>query len=432
MGLIIAPWEATGPAALPSSFTWGVTTAAEQVESPSDPPPRPESAWDRLRGTGGRAGFLTTFREDVELARELGVTAFRLSLSWSRLLPDGRGRPRREAMDAYTRVLEAITGAGLEPIVALAHREAPRWFAERGGWASLDAAARLADIAEHAALAWGTSCSFVTLEDPGGEVLGPQPPGARAPDPVAAFAQLARAHELACLALRGAGPAGMRVGISLPAWSATPGSGEPGDRSAARLFEELGTGRWLDVARGVPRDDEMPDPRAPLDAARAVAAIAGSPGAKCDLVILRPSQADVRTSRDMPCGITWRDALAPPEHAATLSLVESARRLAPSRPRMIASSVAGAHAGDEDLRGPSAERAEERRADALRAGLAATRSAMAAGAPFTGWFAGSLLDGFEWESAGRLRTGIYRVEDDGHRLATPSSRALQDMVAEQR
>src|SRR5690606_40578121 len=92
--------------------------------------------------------YLRRLEEDLDLAAGLGVTAYRFSLSWPRLMPEGRGRPRREALALYDRMLDAVLERGLEPWPCLYHWDLPRAMQERGGWAERDTAYYLADHAE--------------------------------------------------------------------------------------------------------------------------------------------------------------------------------------------------------------------------------------------------------------------------------------------
>ena len=130
---------------IPSSFVWGAATAAYQTEGAVNEDGRGESIWDRFsaepgnvrNGDDGAVACDTYHRypEDVRLMRELGLDAFRFSIAWPRVLPEGRGRPNAAGLDFYDRFVDELLANGIEPYVTLYHWDLPQTLEDRGGLA---------------------------------------------------------------------------------------------------------------------------------------------------------------------------------------------------------------------------------------------------------------------------------------------------------
>ena len=128
----------------PSGFLWGAGTAAYQIEGATDLDGRGESIWDRFCAIPGKVrngesgaiacDFYHRYREDIALMRELGLTSFRLSVAWPRILPDGRGRVNQAGLDFYDRVIDELLANEIEPLVTLYHWDLPTALEDEGGW----------------------------------------------------------------------------------------------------------------------------------------------------------------------------------------------------------------------------------------------------------------------------------------------------------
>ena len=126
-----------------NDFTWGVATAAYQIEGAVDEDGRGESIWDRFCATPGkvRAGdtgavacdFYHRYPEDIALMRELGVAAFRFSIAWPRVLPGGRGAVNEAGLDFYDRLVDDLLAAGIQPFPTLYHWDLPQALEDEGG-----------------------------------------------------------------------------------------------------------------------------------------------------------------------------------------------------------------------------------------------------------------------------------------------------------
>jgi beta-glucosidase len=146
------------PFAFPPEFVWGVAAAAYQIEGAWDEDGKGPSVWDTFcrksgavfDGHDGRVAcdHYHRYEEDVALISELGVDAYRLSLSWPRILPEGIGFPSAHGLDFYDRVIDSLLAAGVTPWVTLFHWDYPLALFERGGWLNRDSAAWFAEYAE--------------------------------------------------------------------------------------------------------------------------------------------------------------------------------------------------------------------------------------------------------------------------------------------
>ena len=220
----------------PDGFLWGVSTSAFQIEGSLDADGRGPSIWDDFRGESGDTGeracdHYRRWREDVDLLAELNVNAYRFSLAWPRLLPDGRRREQR-GFDHYDRLLDALLERGIEPVVTLYHWDLPLALQEDGGWVNRDTAARFADFATACYSAFGDRVQWwLTINEPWivgllGYLHGLHAPGIKDDvlGEVTVFHHLLLAHGLATQAYRASGRQG-RIGLApnlAPHYPATP------------------------------------------------------------------------------------------------------------------------------------------------------------------------------------------------------------------
>src|SRR5205085_4355854 len=115
----------TDNGSFPSDFLWGAATASYQIEGAAHEDGRGESVWDRFAATPGKVrngdtgevacDFYHRYRDDVALMRELRLDAFRFSIAWPRVLPEGRGRVNAAGPDSYDRLVDGLLAHGIEP-----------------------------------------------------------------------------------------------------------------------------------------------------------------------------------------------------------------------------------------------------------------------------------------------------------------------------
>lgn len=143
----------------PPNFVWGAATAAFQIEGAANQAGRGESIWDRFCATPGKVlngdngniacDHYNRWQEDINLMKTLGLNAYRFSVSWSRVLPDGtKSNLNQKGLDFYDRLVDGLLTAGIEPYLTLYHWDMPQALEEQGGWANRATAYHFADFTE--------------------------------------------------------------------------------------------------------------------------------------------------------------------------------------------------------------------------------------------------------------------------------------------
>src|SRR3990172_3996700 len=143
----------------PPGFMWGAATASYQIEGAVGADGRGESIWDRFAHTPGRVADGDTgdvacdhyhrYREDVALMADLGLDAYRFSVAWPRIIPDGTRTVNAAGLDFYDRLVDELCARGIAPHVPLYHGDLPQALEDAGGWparATAEAFARYADV----------------------------------------------------------------------------------------------------------------------------------------------------------------------------------------------------------------------------------------------------------------------------------------------
>lgn len=238
-------------AAFPPSFLWGAATAAYQVEGGALADGKAPSIWDvfcaipgkTLRGDTGEVAcdHYHRWREDIDLMRRLNLRAYRLSLSWPRVLPQGRGPVNECGWDFYDRLIDGLCAAGITPMVTLYHWDLPALLQfEMGGWAHPDIAHVFADYAEQAFRRLGDRVPlWLTLNEPwvvvdGGYLHGVFPPGVKdRREAYLAGHNLLRAHAQAVARFRAHGPRGGQISFALNSAYYFPATDSTDDKAAA-------------------------------------------------------------------------------------------------------------------------------------------------------------------------------------------------------
>ncbi|MGW4665092.1 GH1 family beta-glucosidase [Streptosporangium sandarakinum] len=441
----------------PAGFVWGAATSAYQIEGAVDADGRGPSIWDafcRVPGAtaAGESGdpacdHYRRWPEDVELLAGLGVGAYRLSVAWPRILPEGGGRPERRGLDFYRRLVGALRERGITPFVTLYHWDLPQALEERGGWRVRDTAERFADYAAvvHEALEgvpyWTTLnepyCSAVT-----GYAEGRHAPGAReGHGALAAAHHLLVGHGLAVARLRERARPGERIGVTLNMSPAVPASPSAEDAAAARRMDLMVNRQFTEPLLGgaypgdmaevygeisdfsFRRDGDLAVISEPLDFLGVnyyyPIHAAAAPYAQPDPALRSAFDIGVRTvAPDGPpvTGLGWR--IEPDGLRDTLTGL--AARF-PRLPPVFVTENGYGDDGDLDDTG---------RVAYLAAHLAATRAALDDGVDVRGYFCWSLLDNFEWARGYAARFGLVHV-DYATQARTPkaSYRWYRDVIA---
>ncbi|HEY2853527.1 MAG TPA: family 1 glycosylhydrolase, partial [Gemmatimonadaceae bacterium] len=212
----------------PTGFLWGAATSAYQIEGSPLADGAGPSIWHRFSHTPGRTANGETgdaasdhyrrYADDVALMRELGLNAYRFSISWSRVLPEGRGRVNAAGLAFYDRLVDTLLHAGIQPNVTLYHWDLPAALDDRGGWLNPEIPLIFAEYAETVFKKLDDRVTmWATLNEPwvvtdGGYLQGVLAPGHRNlyEAPIATH-HLMRSHAAAVQAYRAVGK--NRIGI---------------------------------------------------------------------------------------------------------------------------------------------------------------------------------------------------------------------------
>ena len=442
-----------------NNFLWGAATAAFQIEGSTSRDGRGESIWDRFctmpnaikDGTDGKNAceHYQLWRHDLELMKWLGLSAYRFSISWPRIQPEGRGLPNPQGLDFYDRLVDGLLAAGIRPFVTLYHWDLPQALEDAGGWPARDTASRFADYASHVVARLGDRVrDFVTHNEPYcasmfGYRDGFQAPGRKSyGDALRAAHHLLLSHGLAVQAVR-ALAAQAEVGITLNLVPTEPASPSAVDLDAARACDGeanrwfldplYGRGYPLDVVEdrlreGVLQSRELPfiqpgdmqlisSPTDFLGVNYYVRAIAR---AKANGVPNEPIQV---APRDECTAMGWE---VYPEGLERI-LMQVHERYSP--PRLYVTENGAAYDDEPPSRG--GEIADLERQSYILRHLAALHRARSAGAKVDGYFLWSLLDNFEWSEGYTKRFGIVWVDyESQRRLPKHSAHRYRRVIAD--
>ncbi len=256
----------------PNDFVWGAATASYQIEGAWDEDGKGESIWDRFSHTPGNVDNGDTgdvacdhyhcWRDDVTLMKELGLKAYRFSIAWPRILPNGRGEVNQAGIDFYSQLVDALLDANIEPYVTLYHWDLPQPLQDEGGWPArmiVDAFSEYTDVLSRA---FGDRVqNWITLNEPWVSAFVGYRDGRHAPghtdlsEAVAASHHLLLSHGQAVPIIR-SNCLEANVGITLNLTPQEPASPSVADRNLATWIDGY-INRWfLDplVGRGYPHD----------------------------------------------------------------------------------------------------------------------------------------------------------------------------------
>ncbi|WP_027928226.1 GH1 family beta-glucosidase [Amycolatopsis benzoatilytica] len=420
----------------PPGFLWGVSTSAFQIEGAAAEGGRGPSIWDTFTATEGKiargedakvaADHYHRYSEDIALMAELGVGAYRMSIAWPRIQPDGTGKPNAAGLAFYDRLIDEVCAAGIAPAITLYHWDTPQAIEDAGGWLSRDTAQRFADYAtivgEHFA---DRAKLWIPLNEPMvmsiyGYGIGEYAPGQfLLLDALPTAHHQNLAHGLAVQALRAAGATGIGTANNhSPIW---PDHDTPADREAADWLDALLNRTFADpmLLGSYP---EQVHPHLPENFADDLGTIAQpldfygvnyyepqgvtAPGEGNPLPFeLRPIEGYPMTTNDSPIvPQALRELLVSfheryREHLPPIQITEN-----------------GCSFADEV--GPDKQVHDTERIDFLASHLGALREAMDAGVDVRGYFVWSLLDNFEWSKGYAPRFGLVHVDYETQ-LRTP-------------
>lgn len=429
----------------PKDFLWGTATAAYQIEGAVNEDGRGQTNWDVFSHTSGKVANGDTgdvacdsyhrYKEDIALMRNLGIKAYRMSLAWSRIFPEGRGKPNAKGLDYYNRVIDALLEAGIQPNVTMFHWDLPQ--ALPGGWQNRDTAKAFADYAGFMAGKLSDRVHrFMTVNELRcftdlGHMVGIHAPGLKlAPAQVNQVRHHGvLAHGLGVQAIRANAKAGTEVGIADNANIYVPAIETPEHIEAAKkAFRDDNAMFLTAVMEGRYIDSYLASAgaNAPKVQAGDMAAI-GSPLDFVALNIYTPTF--VKADASDPRGYTPLPHLPQSPRMASPWLyvgpeaaywgVRAVSEL--WKPKAIYISENGTSA--DDTLNKSGLVDDSDRIMYLRNYLGQFRRAAAEGYPLKGYFLWSLMDNFEWADGYGKRFGIHHV-DFATQKRTPKLSAL--------
>jgi len=449
-----AATERRGAPGFPRDFIWGTATSAYQIEGAVNQDGRGPSIWDGFthrQGTieDGSNGDVADdhyhrYQDDIGLMQALGTKAYRFSIAWPRIFPEGAGTPNGKGLDFYNRLVDQLLAHGIEPYATLYHWDLPQALQDRfGGWQSRDTAAAFADYAGYVAEHLSDRVKhFFTINECSrlvhlGHGLGIDAPGLKLSQGAQNQVRhhVALGHGLAVQAIRARAPRPVKVGPAENLVVCIPAIATPENVRAAEIAtRELNAGYLTVMLEGSYTQAYLTEaggdaPQFTPDDLR----IISSPIDFLGLNIYKPDHYVV--AADNPRGF----ALAPfpasfphmdpswlmvgpeamywaPRHAARLWNVKSIY--------VTENGTSGTDAPDADGKIYDVDRIMY-----LRNYLSQLQRATAEGIPVAGYFLWSLLDNFEWADGLRKRFGLYRVDfDTQHRTPKLSASFYRETI----
>jgi beta-glucosidase len=433
----------------PDGFRWGTATSSYQVEGAPAEEGRGPSIWDVFGRTPGRIKDGTTgengvdhfhrYKEDVALMKGLGVRTYRFSIAWSRVFPDGVGKPNPQGLAFYDRLIDELLRAGIEPWATLYHWDLPQALQDRGGWQSRDTAQAFADYASHVGARLSDRVSryfplneILTVVEHGHN-FGVFAPGLklarRELNQVRHHAVLA--HGLGMQALRAATRKGTRIGPAENLTVAVPAIETPDNVRAAELAtRELNAPYLTVMMEGRYSDDWLAQQGAdaPAFTAQELKAI-GSPVDFLGINVYTSGPYVV--ANESPAGFETIDPPSTHPHMDSTPWLKVAPETLYWAPRHVARlwkakeiyvTENGTSGADQPAAGGAINDVD--RVMYLRNYLTHLQRATAEGVPVRGYFLWSLLDNFEWADGYATRFGLVHVDPKTRRRTPKLSAAF--------
>lgn len=415
----------------PDSFLWGAATAAYQIEGSPLADGAGPSIWQRFSHTPGMmtngdtgdvaCDHYNLYRQDVALMSAIGLNAYRFSISWSRILPDGRGRVNERGLDFYQRLTDELVQAGITPMATLYHWDLPAAIDDRGGWLNRDVAEWFAEYAGICYRALDDRVKFwATLNEPwvvtdGGYLHGALAPGHRNlfETPIASH-NLLRAHGHAVEAYRALGR--NQIGIVVNLEPKVPASDSDEDLAANRRADAYMNRQYLDPVFFGRYPEEMaemfgeawPDfPAADFDVISAPIDFTGINYYKRGVTKYDPKVIVERATRVSPTGIYTETGWEVYPDALYDLLLWFRARYGAQMPVYITENGAAFYDPPTAIDGVVDD---PLRVHYLREHLGALGRAKENGVDVRGYFAWSLLDNLEWSLGYTKRFGIVHVD----------------------
>ncbi len=414
-------------------FSWGVGTSAYQIEGAWDAGGKGESIWDRFTHARGltpngdvACDHFHRLEDDLDLLSSLGVSAYRFSTAWTRVLPTGTGAINPTGLDFYDRLIDGLLRRGVEPWLTLYHWDLPQALQDKGGWTSRDAVSWFSEYASVMVERFGDRVgSWITINEPWVSSFLGHDDGVFAPGLTDRSAAIAAAHHQ-LLAHGAAVPiirdhvSGARVGVALDCRPAHPASPSQEDLDAVRHFDGF-RNRWFfdpifgkgypdDVRasysardlwpRGLVHDGDMATIAAPID----FCGVNYYTSIRIDTSTREHDHSEGRIGAPAQDGFTEMGWKIDPSAFGNFL-----RRVAKEwSPQSIIVTENGASFSDKPRSDGRIH--DDRRIAYLENHIAEVDQARADGVPVDGYFVWSLLDNLEWVSGYDQRFGLVYVD----------------------
>ncbi len=408
----------------PPGFLWGAATAAYQIEGAWNEDGRGESIWDRFSHTPGKVYNGDTgdiacdhyhrYREDVALMKQLGLQAYRFSVSWPRVVPQGRGKVNPAGLGFYDRLVDELLAANIQPFLTLYHWDLPQALQEAGGWDFRDTSGYFADYAALMARRLGDRVqNWTTFNEPFvsafvGNAYGRHAPGYE--DAALALRithHLLVAHGMAVQAIRASAP-GVNAGIVLDFAPPEPANDTDANRKKVEEMWQQGGALFID----------------PL--LRAHHSTAVQPALEEAGVVVQPGDMALIAQHLDFMGINFYrrmmfDEQGQPTRVEGAEYTEMDWEVhAPAFTRLLLRLhrdyrlpplyITENGAAFVDEVGSDGKVHDPRRVNYLQEHLGAVREAMQEGVDIRGYFVWSLLDNFEWAEGYAKRFGVVYID----------------------
>jgi beta-glucosidase len=440
----------------PDGFIWGAATSAYQIEGAWNEDGKGESIWDRFSHTPGTIIDSSTgdvacdhyhrWREDIALMKELGLEAYRFSVSWPRILPAGWGKVNQAGIDFYSRLVDGLLEAGIQPFPTLYHWDLPQGLQDEGGWEARSTAEAFVEYADVLSHHLGDRVNhWITHNEPFsvavmGYQRGEHAPGlTNTPASLKVIHHLLLSHGWAVPVLRRNSP-DTEVGITLFFIPVVIASSAAATFHIARQLDGHSNRWYLDplYGRHYPADlvaDHIAAGNLPPDGLTfvqpgdldAIAAPTDFLGVNYyTAIVLKDeggNQSPVSPEPDVECtemglpvnpdGLYWLlNRLYFEYQPGKLYITENG------------ASYADGPGGDGRIR-------DERRLKYLREHFMAAYRAVECGVPLAGYFVWSLIDNFEWNRGYAQRFGIVWVDyQTQRRIPKDSALWYKQVIAE--
>jgi len=412
-----------------SEFVWGVATSSYQIEGAASEGGRGKSIWDTFCKVPGKVANFDNgdiacdhyhrFKEDLDLMKWMGVKAYRFSVAWPRVIPDGVGRVNEMGLDFYDRLIDSLLEREIAPWLTMYHWDLPEALQLRGGWNNREVVEWFGEYAEVLTSRFGDRVkNWMTLNEPLcsawlGHLYGDMAPGIKDLQTALNVSHhLLMSHGLACQVIR-SNVSEANVGIVINVTPAVPATDSQEDSNAAQLADGFDNRWFLDPVFGRTYPADVIDtlgasPEIHSGDMKLIAQDLDFLGVN---FYFRQTVAADQNSKPLPIRSVNRENVkrtAMNWEVHPQAFEEILLRISKEySPKAIYITENGSAWNDEVING---EIIDDERIDYLSRHLDAMRSAREQGAPILGYFAWSFLDNFEWAYGYEKRFGLIYVD----------------------